>query len=190
MQRRIKIFAFVGIISSMVNLSLAQGTLQATLLPDPPDGSPLSASVIVNTPDTNGRGPFFPVSYEITVNSNEPVFTVGRIAGGSTTWAFDLDAPTIANGSMFYVGTTDMGAFQIDDMLANRTDFELYAYPTYAAYVEIHGVLGAVPEPQSAYLLTVGLVVAYLIWIRHAAHTNQSAPVPTLSIKMKTGPAY
>ena len=120
MYQQTKTCILAAIVLCIVNLSMAQGTLQATLLPDPPDGSLLWASVIVNTPATNSPGPYYPVAFEVIVNSNAPIFSVGRIAGGSTAWAFDLDAPTTVNGSTLYSGTTDMGAFQIDDMLANR----------------------------------------------------------------------
>lgn len=165
MQQQIRIFTFVAIYFSVVNLSLSQGTLQATLLPASPDGSPLSAHVIIKTPHTNRSAPFFTVSFVIIVNSNEPIFTVGRIAGGSTAWVFDLDAPKIADGKMIYTGTTDMGAFQIDDMLANRTDFELYSYPAAGGDYEIAGSLNAVPKRQNSYQSgIIGLVEGTNIW--------------------------
>lgn len=162
MLERARIFLLVWIFFSAVNPSLAQGTLRATLLPFTPSVPPLSATVTVYTPNTNGVGLFFPVYFEIIVNTNAPIFTVGRIAGGSTAWAFDLDAPTNINGSSVYSGTTEMGAFQIEDMLANRTDFEINSYQP--GYINLYGSLFTVPEPQSACLLGAGLVITSLRW--------------------------
>ena len=158
--RQIKIAALIAMSFSIVKLSLAEGILNATLLPYYPSVPPLSAYVLINTPDTSGSGPFFPVLFQISVNTNQPVFDAARIAGGSTAWAFDLGSPTIVDGTMFFSGTTDMGAFQIDDMLANRTQFELSA--GYGSLGYLSGPLLSVPEPGSVCLFTVGFFMVSL----------------------------
>lgn len=153
-------FALAGILCLIASSSPAQGTLQAILAPYSPSVPPLAGTAEVQTPDTNFGGPYFSVAYTIAVNTNSPIFSVGRIGGGSTAWAFDLNAPSVSGDSLIYSGTTDMAAFQIGDMLSNLTDFEIFAYggdgslSGFAA-----GSLVAVPEPRSVYLLLAGLAL-------------------------------
>ncbi|MBI1178468.1 hypothetical protein GC207_13620 [bacterium] len=129
--------------------------MKSTLEPLLPGEPALTASVTVVTPEVSGEGPLFSVRYEIAVSSIDPVFSVGRIAGGSTAWAFDLEAPTVIDGTIFYIGTTGMADFQIAEMLANRTDFEVYAYTLDGDFLnKIAGPLVAVPEPPGWVLVT------------------------------------
>ena len=164
MLSRIILYAFIGIACFIANPSPAQGILNATLTPYLPLDPSLSASASVYTPDINVGGFYFPVSCTITVNTNSPIFTVGRIAGGSTAWVFDLDAPTVSGDSTIYTGTTDMQAFQISDMLSDLTVFEISAYgedDSYLGYAS--GPLVVVPEPSSRFLLLSGLAFAFLL---------------------------
>jgi hypothetical protein len=171
MHNKSKIIAFVALVFCTVNPSRAQGTLEATLSPYFPSAPPLSGSVVVHTPETNSVATFFPISFEIRVNGTEPVFDTGRISGGNTAWAFPLAAPVFSDGSMFYTGTTSMGAFSINDMLSNRTQFELVAYAGDGTWIGgLVGPLTAVPEPSSAFLLIAGL--ALLGVLRKSASTS------------------
>jgi hypothetical protein len=160
MLRFIALLIILGVFCFFSKSSLAQGTLEATLSGDSPG---LSGYVAVYTPDTNVGGPYFSVLYTVTVDTNVPIFTAGRIAGGSTAWAFDLSAPSNAGVSFIYSGTTDMAAFQIDNMLSNLTDFEIYAYVGDGAPSELYGALSTVPEPGSSYLFLFGLAPALLL---------------------------
>lgn len=137
---------------------VAQGTLKSTLAPSFLDDPPLAGNVLAFTPEIGGEGPLFTVRYALTVNAVEPVFSAGRIAGGSTAWAFDLAAPTMLGGMAHYDGTTDMADFQISDMLANRTDFQIYAYASNGDLLAtLSGPLVTIPEPAIRALLTAGI---------------------------------
>jgi len=161
MKSRITLFVLVGILCLITDSSPAQGTLQAVLSPYSPSVSPLSATAVVQTPDTSFGGPYFSVAYTITVNTNSPIFSVGRIAGGSTAWAFDLSTTSVSGDSLIYSGTTGMAAFQINDMLSNFTDFEIYAYAGDGSLSGFAaGQLVAVPEPRYVFLLLAGFATA------------------------------
>jgi hypothetical protein len=155
---------------SIVRSAFAQGTLEATLLPYGPSGPPLLAYATFYTPDTNTSGFSFPVFFQVTVNSDQAVIDTGRIFGGGTAWPFDLGTPMIVNGSMFFSGSTGMATHQIDDMLAGRTELEIFDGIAFASY--LRGPLLPVPEPGSTALLTVGLVVAFFKR-RHLLRLNQ-----------------
>ncbi len=167
---RLKHLAISGVILVSTNVLVAQGTLTSTLSPMFPGDPPLTGNVIVYAPEVSGEGPLFTVRYEISLTDTNPAFSVGRIAGNSTAWAFDQAPPTVENGLAHYVGTTGMTDFQIGDMLANRTNFEVYGYslsgePTY----RVSGPLLMVPEPRSYALLLLGLLCCF---IRRAAARN------------------
>jgi hypothetical protein len=167
------LYALIGIACFTANSIPAQGILNSTLTPYLPLDPSLSASALVYTPDTSVGGFYFSVSCIIAVNTNSPVFTVGRIAGGSTAWTFDLDAPTASGNSMIYTGTTDMQAFQISDMLSDLTVFEIYAYggdDSFLGYAS--GPLTVVPEPSSRFLLFSKLIFALYLKRSSSTPTN------------------
>ena len=159
MLRQTKIIFLLGIIFNLVSSTLAQGTLETSLLPYGPSAPPLAGFANIYTPNTNSGGIFFPVTFQVTINSDQEVFDTGRIAGGGTAWVFGLGSPTISNGSMFFSGTTSMQAFQINDMLAGRTEFEI-SNENFTSY--LRGSLVPVPEPRTTALFAVGLVAACL----------------------------
>ena len=164
---RTKILILLGCVACMVNLGLAQGTLTATLLPTAEGTPSLAASVLVYTPLTNSDDSLFPVTFEITVSATDLIFSVGRVVGGSTAWAFDLPLPTTIDGRAFYTATTEMGAFQIDDMLANRTVCEIISYSLpRPAIIRLEGPLTAVPEPRVGLALISVLALVGLLKAR------------------------
>ncbi len=156
----IPLVLFVWIFSSLATLSHAQGTLYATLLPSGPGVPPLAGTATIYTPDTNGTGLLFPVLFLITINTNDTPINTGRIFGGSTAWAFDLGTPTVSGNTTTFSATSKMAAFQIDDMLAGRTELETLDEPDYST--DISGQVTAVPEPTDRSLILAGMAVVFL----------------------------
>ena len=144
-------------------LSHAQGTLYATLLPSGPGVPPLAGTATIYTPDTNGSGFFFPVLFLVTINTNDTPIDTGRIFGGGTAWAFDLGSPTIIDNSTIFSVTSNMAVFQIDDMLAGRTELETLDEPDNSTYLS--GQVAAVPEPTDRSLILTGMAVVFF-WRR------------------------
>jgi hypothetical protein len=173
MQIRYRIYTFLFVVVFMSNWSRAQGTLEATLSTTWSGLPLLSGSVIVDTPATNSTDLYFPVLFQVTIITNDPIFTAGRIGGPHTAWAFDLGTPSSQDGSLVYTGTTGMEAFQIADMLANSADFEVYAYsPSGPVIGQLAGPLVTVPEPSIAYLLLIGLGVIIVLKCWHYTPPN------------------
>lgn len=139
-----------------VDFLFGQGAFNVTLSPSLAPDSTLTGSAIITTPATSDEGLLFPVDFIVEVDTDEPLFTTGRISGNHVAWAFDLGTPAIQSGSSRYNGTTDMTANQIANMLAGGTSFEILDDNFTAS---MSGQMVLVPEPGSLNLLACGLLI-------------------------------
>jgi hypothetical protein len=157
---KLPLFAVVYLIGAIC--ALAQGTLESDLLPFGPSIPPLAGHAYIVAPDTSSSGPLYSVAFQVVINTNQVVFTTGRIFGGSTAWAFSLGSATINGGEMWFVGATDMTANQINDMLADNTQLEVLDEFGGSAYLK--GSLHPTPEPRVSLLLLAGFWLLRLRW--------------------------
>ena len=159
---RILICSFFVVVS-WVNLCLAQGTLQANLDGHDTNGLPVTGQALLLLPTIadGDAGPFFPITFEVNVSSAQVFFTAGRIFGPGMAWAFELGMPIYQENSTSFGGSTGMVQFQIDDMLAGVTSFELDDGVGVSDYMV--GPIMPVPEPDGAPLLFSGLIIFNIV---------------------------
>ena len=141
--------------------ALSQDTLAANLSGVDTNNLSLSGSTLFFVPNlSDPLGPLYTVSFEITINGNDVLFTTGRVFGGGTAWAFDLGPASQEDETTLFSGATDMTASQIHDMLDGATSFELVDEINQSDHLQ--GNILPIPEPQTWVLLLIGPVLLAL----------------------------